>query len=269
MFFNINEQKIEDLSGFGLTDLENRIARTPLDPLTTFLDDPLRVLRTIRFVSRFSLTIVPELELAMQDPQVIQFLIHKISRERVYKEFSLMMKGKNHQRSLSLLKQFNLISVIFKVPEGIPNLLDEGFALTQRLQGLQSDKNLILYSAGLLLFYGNESFTVIRNKKSVPVHEVICEDLKMTNYEIASISGIITSYKSMLEVFDEFNAVKLADILRKIKENWELCLELAAYLRHHNADAAENQIKAVKDMVNAWQIQSIWLEKPLINVTYI
>lgn len=266
LFFNINERKIEDFSGFGLSDLENRIARTPLEPLTTFLDDPLRVLRTIRFVSRFNLNIVPEVEQAMQNPQVIQFLIHKISRERVYKEFTLMMKGKNHQRSLRLLKTFNLINVIFKVPEGIPSLLNEGFSLIERLQFSHNENNFILISAGILLFYGNENFTVQRNKKPVPVFEVICEDLKMTNYEILSISGIITSNKSMVEVFDEFNAIKLADIIRKTKENWELCLVLAAYFKYNSVDAAENQIKNIKELANSLQIQQIWLEKPLVNV---
>ena len=53
MFYNINEGKVEDFTGKGIQDLKGRILRTPLDPLQTFLDDPLRLLRTVRFANRF------------------------------------------------------------------------------------------------------------------------------------------------------------------------------------------------------------------------
>jgi tRNA nucleotidyltransferase (CCA-adding enzyme) len=41
--------KIEDFTDQGIDDLIKGIVRTPLDPFKTFVDDPLRVLRTIRF----------------------------------------------------------------------------------------------------------------------------------------------------------------------------------------------------------------------------
>lgn len=41
----------------GIHDLENGIIRTPLAPYETFKDDPLRILRTIRFATRFGFKI--------------------------------------------------------------------------------------------------------------------------------------------------------------------------------------------------------------------
>jgi len=45
----------------GLDDLRNRIIRTPLAPLETFLDDPLRVLRAIRFACELGFALDPKL----------------------------------------------------------------------------------------------------------------------------------------------------------------------------------------------------------------
>ena len=50
------------------------IIRTPLDPLNTFLDDPLRILRTIRFTARFNYEIVPEIYEALKNEEIRVFI---------------------------------------------------------------------------------------------------------------------------------------------------------------------------------------------------
>lgn len=54
--------EIVDLTGVGKAQLENRLLSTPLDPDKTFSDDPTRMLRVIKFLLRFPLEIVPEVE---------------------------------------------------------------------------------------------------------------------------------------------------------------------------------------------------------------
>jgi tRNA nucleotidyltransferase (CCA-adding enzyme) len=92
MFYNLHTDQVEDLTG-GLEDLEAKHIRTPLDPKTTFMDDPLRVLRLIRFASRLSFTIDTKSEASMSDPAVMEALKLKISRERVGVELEKMLKG--------------------------------------------------------------------------------------------------------------------------------------------------------------------------------
>lgn len=53
LFYNINKGEVEDFTMRGVQDIKDGIVRTPLDPLQTFLDDPLRVLRAVRFACRF------------------------------------------------------------------------------------------------------------------------------------------------------------------------------------------------------------------------
>lgn len=75
LFYNINEGKVEDFTMRGVDDIRKRLIRTPLDPLQTFLDDPLRVIRAVRFAVRFDFAIVPEVLAAMKDAAV---LVHTV-----------------------------------------------------------------------------------------------------------------------------------------------------------------------------------------------
>jgi tRNA nucleotidyltransferase (CCA-adding enzyme) len=53
MFYNINEAKVEDFTQKGIQDMHAKVIRTPLPALETFMDDPLRVVRSVRFANRF------------------------------------------------------------------------------------------------------------------------------------------------------------------------------------------------------------------------
>lgn len=131
LFYNLHTGLVEDFTG-GLEDMKAKRIRTPLEPLTTFTDDPLRVLRLIRFASRLEFTIDTESEAAMSNPSVMEALKLKISRERIGVELDKMLKGKsslyfvtlilltmsgnNPRRALELIDQLGLYPTIFTDP---------------------------------------------------------------------------------------------------------------------------------------------------------
>jgi tRNA nucleotidyltransferase (CCA-adding enzyme) len=76
-----------------LDDLKNGVVRTPLEPKTTFDDDPLRVLRCVRFASRLGYAVEESVAEAGRAEQIHHALATKISRERVAEELDKMVKG--------------------------------------------------------------------------------------------------------------------------------------------------------------------------------
>lgn len=106
LFYNVNTGAIEDLTGRGYIDLKAGVIRTPLPPRTTLLDDPLRVMRAVRFASRYAFHIVPELKASMMDPVVRAALGNKVSKERVGSELDGMLLGQRPIGSLRMLHDF-------------------------------------------------------------------------------------------------------------------------------------------------------------------
>lgn len=64
-------ESVEDFTKIGLDDLKNGIIRTPLKPYTTFFDDPLRILRTFRFASRFGFRVEEEILDSLKSDEIL------------------------------------------------------------------------------------------------------------------------------------------------------------------------------------------------------
>lgn len=116
MFYNLETCAIEDFTGRGFQDMQLKIIRTPLEPYQTFKDDPLRVLRLIRFASRLNYSIDPDTEEAMENEDIKSALKLKISRERVGIEIEKMLKGPDPHRALALIDRLGLYDTIFTDP---------------------------------------------------------------------------------------------------------------------------------------------------------
>lgn len=112
LFYNLNTKEVEDFTGKGIVDLITRTIRTPLDPLKTFTDDPLRIFRTIRFAARYDGTIDEETRQAMSNPQLIAEIQKKISKERIKEELEKTLKGPNPVLGVQLLKDLGLFRAI-------------------------------------------------------------------------------------------------------------------------------------------------------------
>jgi poly(A) polymerase len=102
--------KIHDPLG-GRKDLDARILRTPTDPLRTFADDPLRMLRAIRFASELGFELAPELLPAMRQMKS-RLVPPVISVERTADELRRMLNSERPRLALELLDASGLLEVI-------------------------------------------------------------------------------------------------------------------------------------------------------------
>lgn len=73
----------------GLSDLKAGVIRTPLPSKETFLDDPLRVMRALRFGARFGFELEDEVKEAASCSEVKTALGSKVSRERIGHEVGI------------------------------------------------------------------------------------------------------------------------------------------------------------------------------------
>jgi poly(A) polymerase len=99
----------------GLQDLEKKNIQTPLDPAQTFSDDPLRMMRAVRFAAQLNFTIAPVTFQAIRD-NVERIKI--ISQERITDELNKIMLSAKPSVGLDLLYQSGLLHIIF------PQLVD-------------------------------------------------------------------------------------------------------------------------------------------------
>ena len=95
----------------GLKDLANKTIRTPLDPDITFSDDPLRMMRAIRFATQLNFEITPiTLEAITRNAPRISI----ISQERITTELNKIILAPLPSVGLKLLDQTGLLPLIFK-----------------------------------------------------------------------------------------------------------------------------------------------------------
>ncbi|KAH8678663.1 hypothetical protein BGZ60DRAFT_525410 [Tricladium varicosporioides] len=288
LFYNLHTDQIEDFCG-GLADLDTQRIRTPLEPLTTFTDDPLRVLRLIRFATRLGFKIDDETETAMQNPAVDEALKIKISRERVGVEIEKMLKGKNPRSSLQHIDRLGLYPFIFTDPTvtGLPQPSTESWSHVYNCLDLlksnetpgsiystlvrSEDAQLIAWILAALTPWSSIPEPELKpgGKPVTPIATLVAQHgIKASNKICQVVTGAFKNYREITNLRDAI-VKKEAQTLQRDKlgmairrwdfhgNNWRLQVLLSVLVEAMKRDGALSHA----DLVKNWQIFIEQLEK--------
>lgn len=291
LFYNISTMSIEDYTGRGLSDLRQGVIVTPLSAKSTFLEDPLRVLRAVRFGARFDFAMDKEIKAAAADILVKTALKDKISRERIGHEIDLMIGGNEPVKAISWIQEFELFWIVFTPPNdtepAIPENSDRACVTYMKVAWdvLQSigystfsteERKLCLYG-GLFLPLRDSVFTDKKSKKLPVSSHIFRNSLKLKISDADTVaamhetsegfSHLLDSLKSgwvsrivETDVSDEFadaspdvkKRISVGLLLRKIKKFWRIAL-LISTLVHPTSEDFQSDCSQVESKVEMFK----------------
>ena len=261
MFWNIHTEEVEDFTGHGLIDIENGIIRTPLAPRDTLLDDPLRLLRVIRFATRFQYSIVPELMEAMRDPIVHSSLKEKVSRERIGIEVDKILHDRYSLQGMFLINQVGVFNTIFGCQD-LCKLSDSASSSSIAISFEGANSLLLAFSK--LVYYNSDwskpelrlgllacgmipcsgqKYKIIKKgqgngnenngiKEDFLVHAIVRDCLKLSNKDISSVGSLLNHLDRIEQLFmdpsRDHDPILLGRLLKDIGVEWKLAFSLAA-----------------------------------------
>lgn len=141
LYYNMNTNEIEDWTERGMEDLLFGNLATPTPPRAALLQDPLRILRSIRFASQLSssFSLDPALMQAGSDVQIHDALRRKVSAVRMGKEVNGIFSSADPTRGVGLLLVTKLVDTVFAMDApSADSIYMEGYQLLFRTQTLAS-----------------------------------------------------------------------------------------------------------------------------------
>jgi tRNA nucleotidyltransferase/poly(A) polymerase len=288
IFYNVNTGKIEDYVG-GVRDIQCRIIRTPTaDAIKTFKDDPLRILRALRFYARFKFNLDQSIKIAMRDPD-IQDRLKIISKDRIGKEIENFFKGDSKPMlAFQEIYDSGLWYIIFGGEE-YKNWGDRSILLMKNLDVSMNSQNTMLATLTYPLFeldksnplqkkvYRVQNFYLLSIKSShalltpsTKIHKCVSDILDIMGIKDQQLwrpSDFAFIIRDVGEYFD--NAIEVGKTI-----NPELFNSVQTFAKDNNLvercnvtpfngaevkkkfDIQPRQIKTLVDILFAWQVDN-------------
>lgn len=266
LYRNISTDEIIDITGKGLSDINNHIIQTPCDPDITFSDDPLRMCRVLRFSSRYGWDI---------EKNTLQGIIKNVDRikiitqERITDELNKILLTKKPSVGLRLLNDTGLLKHI--LPElaetvgMIQNKYHFGDVFEHTLAVIDNIEPILEYRlAALFHDIGKIKCKTTDDNGNVHFykHELVSGDLseeimkrmKYSNEHVKLVKKAVLSHMRTKSFGDDCVNIKDKSI-RKLQyalgKDVDICLALidADNKAHAPEHCMPNQVSIIKDKI--------------------
>jgi poly(A) polymerase len=213
LFYDIDRQEIVDYVG-GLEEIERRVIRTIGEPDVRFREDPVRILRAIKFAARLDLGIEPDVYDAM--------IVHRedllrAARPRLLEELLRLLRGGAARRSFWIAWETGVLSVL--LPE-LSSYLDDDAKFRTRLW-----RRLALVDARLAAGAGLSDPTLLATLLQEPIEEAIegerdaliavADALVETIERLAVPRRLVDRLRSILAAQKRLRAGKVGSLARR------------------------------------------------------
>lgn len=119
LFKDLFTGTVYDFTNLGVKDLFEKVLRTTSEPNYIFQEDPLRLLRAVRFAVKYNFTPVPELLEALK---ANADKLNNISKERVQDELNKMLLLNQPSRAFRMMQEYGLLAVVLPELEALVGL---------------------------------------------------------------------------------------------------------------------------------------------------
>ncbi|KAK6090765.1 hypothetical protein P3W45_000010 [Vairimorpha bombi] len=260
LFYNLVTRNIEDHTGLGIKDIKNKILRTPLDPLTTFSDDPLRILRIFRFRSKLNFKIQDDVYAALKNKSLKMHLKNKVSKERIHIEIFKMIDSDFGHEGIYEIINNNYTEAVFGLENNIQEMKKFYREISSKSVEAGLDRRWI-YNLYIILL-SSSAYLVEDEKTPVFLNVKICRD------ELCSSSKICTTIRCIEEGIFRCGMIDFTDlsfyniyfVLNILGTYWHEIL-FFDYIKNRN----EN-VKNFVDFIQQNNIKYIENDKPSIDI---
>ena len=134
LYYNVADFSVIDYTG-GLADLENGVLRLLGDPATRYREDPVRMLRAVRFAAKLGFRIDPACEAPLLD---LGFLLRSVPAARLFEEILKLFMSGTAVQAFEKLRHYNLFAELFPETDDCLAHEEQQFPITFVVRGLHN-----------------------------------------------------------------------------------------------------------------------------------